>query len=234
MRIVIPTQKTEDEYRKSQAYLSLKAIQTNLVRRSDMVYTEFIISIFPENTTGLPELYNNVLAQDIDREDNIIVFLHDDVEIHDIFFVEKLLKAHEKYDIVGLAGAATQKYDRDLPSVWHLSMAKPSDGRGFVSHAIPHNGGYINSAYFGPTPSSVVLIDGLMISVNRQVLNEKDIKFDESFKFHHYDMSFCYQANAKDAKIGVWPIFVIHHGLGEFDTDDWRQSDKNFKQKYLK
>lgn len=236
MRIVVPTPKTVEEYKDSQAYQSLLAIQKHLIRRSDVIYIEFIISIFAENTKGLPELYNSVLLDDasMNRVDDIIVFLHDDVEVHDIFFYDKLIIAHQKYDIVGLAGATTQRYDMDVPSVWHLSMAKPSDGRGIVNHYIPYDGGYVNSVFFGPTPATVAVIDGLMISVKRSVLEDKKVSFDETFSFHHYDISFCARATACSISIGVWPIFVIHHGLGEFNTDDWKKSDKLFKTTYLK
>lgn len=232
MRIVVPTQKTEEEYKKGQSYRCLSEIQKRSIANGD----EFIISVMPENAKGLPELYNSVLEQDAksNRSDDILVFLHDDVELHDMFFHEKLLTAHQQYDIVGLAGAATQKYDRDVPSVWHLSMDKPADGRGIVNHFIPHNGGYVNSVFFGPTPASVAVIDGLMISVKRRVLEEKQLFFDETFSFHHYDISFCIRAFKADAKIGVWPIFVVHHGLGEFDTEDWKKSDRLFKRTYLK
>ena len=57
-----------------------------------------------------------------------------------------------------------------LPLVWHLRKSHVSDSRGFVSHYVPKNSvlgnsdTHVNSSYFGPTPSAVVVIDGLFMS----------------------------------------------------------------------
>lgn len=239
IRIVIPTQKTEEEYKQTSQYKCLEKLQNNNLLSTG--YSKLIIEIESENKRGLPEVYNNYLKQ-IGRDwkhatNSFIVFIHDDLEIHDQFFLEKVLKAHEKYDIVGLAGAISQKYDQTKPSVWHLCRENQHDARGFVSHSIPKgfNGSaiaHINSAYFGPTPDEVCVIDGLFISVNVQPLYDKKVTFDEDFEFHHYDMAFCVRAKQAGLKIGVYPIFCIHSGLGEFNTPEWKESHQKFIEKY--
>lgn len=241
IRIVVATQKTEEEYKQTVQYKCLENLQVKQIRNDispgGWVSTEKItITICEKNTTGLSKLYNYYLSSE-DILDDIIVFMHDDVEVHDQFFVEKLIKAHETYDIVGLAGATTQKYSRDKPTVWHHCKENPNDTRGIVAHYIPKgfNGvaeNHYNSAYFGPTPAPVAVIDGLFMSVKGESLAGKNVTFDNDFDFHHYDMAFCVRAKKAGLNIGVWPIFVVHHGLGEFNTPEWKTSHTKFLSKY--
>lgn len=239
IRIVVPTPKTEEEYKQTVQYNCL----ANLIKKYDLEGEDerLVLEIEEENTTGLSKLYNKFLARPkwnwLYGTDDIIVFMHDDLEVHDQFLVEKLKKAHETYDIVGLAGATSQRYTKDKPSVWHLCKDKNDDTRGIVSHFIPKGfnnsaNAHYNSAYFGPTPSKVDVIDGLFISVKVKALEEKNVTFDDDFNFHHYDMALCLRAKQAGLKIGVWPIFCVHHGLGEFNTPEWKASHELFIQKY--
>ena len=242
MRIVIPTPKHREEYIESTAGKCL--FKLDKITDQEKGYHSLDIRIDEKNTIGLSKLYNNHLSKPswswkdalLDGENNIL-FIHDDLEIHDAFFTEKLKKAHEIYDIVGLAGATSQDYTTPSPSVWHLSKQKPEDARGIVSHYIPKgfqgvSQSHYNSAYFGPTPSTVCVIDGLFMSIKMSALNGKYDIFDEDFDFHHYDMAMCQRATQLGLKIGVWPIFCVHHGLGEFNTPEWKESDRKFKEKY--
>ncbi len=231
---VIPTPKSEEEYIASEPYNTLTSIP---VENSDYSYQ---INIIPKNVKGISEIYNTKLKLYSQISDiSNVVFLHDDVEIHDRFILKKLKKAHERYDVVGLAGATSQNYTiHNFTPAWHLAMKNNRDGRGFVSHTIPKDvGGYpfphINSSYFGPSPSEVVFIDGLFMSFNMDSWRKNPIEFDERFTFHHYDMSACAELTNSGFSIGVWPIFVIHYGLGDFNNDPlWHTLSAKFKQKY--
>lgn len=65
-----------------------------------------------ENQEGLSVVYNRFLnARD---SKNLIVFVHDDVRIQDLFFVEKLDQAFDSFDVIGVAG-------NQRPSREHLS-----------------------------------------------------------------------------------------------------------------
>jgi GT2 family glycosyltransferase len=231
---VIPTPKSYEEYIKSEPYNTLTSIS---VEDSDYSYQ---IDIVSENKKGISEIYNEKLKlySQIDDISNV-VFLHDDIEIHDRFILKKLKKAHEKYNVVGLAGATSQDYTSDnFTPAWHLSMQDRRDGRGFVSHTIPKDVGgypfpYINSSYFGPSPSEVVFIDGLFISFDINVWKKNPIKFKEDYTFHHYDMSASAELKKNGFSIGVWPIYVIHYGLGEFQNDPlWHKLASKFKNEY--
>jgi len=250
--IVIPTQLTISEFHKSDCYKCLQEVCSS----NDYAKTgcDYRIVPFCENKIGLSELYQSYLDGTEIEDADYVIFMHDDLVIHDHFVFKKLINAHQTYDIVGLAGATSQDYTKSGPPVWHLAMDHPSDGRGFVSHFVPKgfNGApepYVNSAYFGPSPSPVVVIDGLFISIKLSSIFTKDTDddlryldcsmhhatqlFDKEFTFHHYDLSFAWNAHDHDLSMGVCPIFCIHAGLGEFRDDNlWQDLAKRFKAKY--
>jgi GT2 family glycosyltransferase len=230
---VVPTPKSYEEFKNSEPYNTLE----NIIPDEDHT---FEIEILNDNKKGISELYNDFLsvyAEELHYTN--VVFLHDDVEIHDRFILKKLKKAHERYNVVGLAGATSQDYtSSSFTPAWHLSMKDRKDGRGFVSHTIPKDVGgypfpYINSSYFGPSPSEVVFVDGLFVSFDMEAWRKNPIKFEEKYTFHHYDMSLCAELKKNGFSIGVWPIYVIHYGLGEFQNDPlWHKLATEFKQQY--
>lgn len=228
MLIVVATLKTEEEYWNS--------VPGKCLSRLGQI-SDIFTRVIPSNTKGLPENYNYILG--ITKRD-ICVFIHDDVEIHDLFFYEKLNKAHEIYDIVGVAGATKQVYTMDKPSLWHMACdnfiwgtgGKPGEGRGFIT--TPQNG-FMNQTFFGPTPFDVDFIDGCFMSISVDKIKQVGLIFDEDFKFHHYDCSMAIKAKEKGLTIGVWPIYLVHQspGLKSFDKN-FLDSDKKFKEKYVK
>ena len=167
--IVVPTPQSYEKFKESEPSKTLDAIEQDENHSLQ-------IEVIANNTTGISSIYNSVLSKykDMTHITNVI-FIHDDVEIHDKFFLKKVQKAHKRFDVVGLAGATSQDYKsiQNIPA-WHLSMKNQKDGRGFVSHIIPKDVGgypfpYINSSYFGPTPSEVVFVDGLFISFDKSL-----------------------------------------------------------------
>jgi glycosyltransferase involved in cell wall biosynthesis len=234
LKIIIPTKQNKDQYNSSSTNECITSVIKDSTVQKDL---DVNITVQPilENKIGLSELYQNILNE---SNDDYVLFMHDDLEIHDHFLIKKLLKAHETYDVVGLAGATTQNYKSDKPMVWHLCREKPEDSRGIVGHYIPKgfNGvseTHINSAYFGPTPGPVVVIDGLFMSFKMSALKDKGEIFDRNFTFHHYDMGMCVNAIEKGLTIGVWPIYCLHYGLGEFVHDTvWQKHSREFKEKH--
>jgi hypothetical protein len=183
-------------------------------------------TVFYENKIGLPKLYNSFLKEQY--SDKKIIFLHDDVLIEDLFLEEKLDIAFEKYDVVGLAG--TKKCDLKKPPAWHL-MADRQDFVGEVAHSKDKT---YWTTVFGPTDSRTLIIDGLFIAVSVKKLLETNTRFDENFDFHHYDITFCLNANKNKVKIGVYPIKVTHFGLGDsMNTQEWLNSAQKFQKLYV-
>jgi len=231
--------RTDEEFMQTQFYTCLQRLLDNSEHSEHTVD----IHIKSENKQGLSELYQDQL--NLHKSSDYVIFVHDDLEIHDQFLFEKLIKAHDKFDIVGIAGATSQDYSpistnngQELPLVWHLRKIKPEHGRGIVAHAIPKGfnnceQSHINSAYYGPTPSHVCVIDGLFMSFKVSSLKDKDEVFDRDFTFHFYDLAMCVRANMMALTMGVYPVFCIHHGLGEFNSDPtWHSMANKFKEKY--
>lgn len=237
MLVVVATPKNNEEYWNSVPGKCLKQIAKN----SQKIDTH----IRSYNNEGLSKVYNSIFTRDNVRtseveHDDIGVFIHDDIEIHDLFFYEKLKKAHETYDIVGVAGATRQQYNKDVPSLWHMACnnfiwgtnGKPGDGRGFITTP---STGFITQTFFGPTPAETAMVDGCFMSINVKRVKEVGLTFDEDFSFHHYDLKFCLDAQKKGLKIGVYPIYLIHHSPGLLSLHDEKfvKSDKKFKEKVL-
>jgi hypothetical protein len=184
-----------------------------------------------ENKEGLSCAYNRKLNEYANTGAEFIVFVHDDVYIDDLKLVDKLETAHRHlgYHIIGAAGAARVQIGD--PSLWHL-MSAPTDHRGFVQHFLQNGQVYCTS--FGPTPSEVVLIDGLFMAVHLPSVLAKGWKFNENYDFHHYDLASCLDAVKKGLRVGVYPIHMIHEspGLESAAHAQWRVSNQRFLAEY--
>ena len=182
--------------------------------------------IFRDNTKGLPERYNEIL-RDPKYAKKMVLFVHDDVELQDLFLVEKLVES--PYAITGIAG--TKSFSKAAPNAaWHIASNR-EDWVGEAGHCDKE--GRVWTTVFGPTKSRALIIDGLFMCVNVPDLTEKGLYFDTDFPFHHYDLSFCLRANEKKVSCGVLPVHVVHHGLGDsMNTPEWAASNEKFKATY--
>lgn len=223
--IIATEAKSMQEFEKRPVFSSLQRLfdSRDLFNRN-----KFDFVVVKNNKDGLPKVYNRFL-EDPQYSKDILLFVHDDVEIEDMFLIEKL--QNSPYEVTGLAG--TKKIDLSKPSGWHL-MSSREDWVGEVAHAEIKDGKKrVWTTCFGPTDSRALLIDGLFIAVDVKSLKEKNIKFNEKFEFHHYDLSFCMDCNAARVKVGVLPIRVVHHGLGDsMISEQWKVSAEIFKQIY--
>jgi hypothetical protein len=184
------------------------------------------INIIYENKQGLPKIYNSFL-NDQNRNKKII-FIHDDVLVEDIFLLEKLEIGFEKYNIIGLAGTKKCNLNSNI-SAWHM-MCERQDMIGEVGHSKDKVSW---TTVFGSTDSRALLLDGLFIAVDVNSLLDTNTRFDENFDFHHYDITFCINANKNKLKLGVCPIKVTHFGLGDsMISKEWEHSNLKFKQLY--
>jgi hypothetical protein len=215
-KIICATQKNSDDFKK-ESQLSLSIDKLGIKNNSIIRY---------ENKIGLPKLYNSFITEEF--KNNYLLFIHDDVLIEDLFFDEKISLAFDKYDIVGLAGSKKCNLASHV-TAWHV-MCERKDMVGEVSHSKDK---IYWTTVFGPTDSRALIIDGLFMGVDVNKLLETNTRFDESFDFHHYDISFCLNANKNRLKIGVYPLKVTHFGLGDsMMSDEWKKSAEIFKNKY--
>ena len=196
------------------------------------VWNDIPLTIIRNNRKGLSEAYNEILNTNRKSNGGWIVFAHDDVYIDDNALALKLTKARKdhNFDIVGLAGCQNALIGKH--NLWNWMAAK-EDLRGYVSHPLGKDQVYVTC--FGPTPARVTLIDGLFIAVYMPSIAHNAWKFNENYKFHHYDISSCIDANKFELKIGVFPINVIHtsSGLSSILEPNWAKSNKKFLREYL-
>jgi hypothetical protein len=218
---VVPSKETD--VNKIPFYKSLPFLK-KLYTSYDGFIKPLEVKLILDNSTGLSELYNTFLTPEF--KNHIIVFVHDDVYMDDLAIASKLHEAHTQFNIVGVAGCISPLIKS--PALWHL-MADKSNLRGFCSHMLPN--GKTNSAVFGLSNESVDLMDGVFMSVDVDSVLEVGCKFEEEFDFHFYDLAFCMNANKLNLKLGVWPIFIRHLGLGSPDGR-WVELERKFISKY--
>jgi hypothetical protein len=192
---------------------------------------DFDIFYKTNNTDGLSKNYNQILNKYQSNYD-YIVFIHDDVYVDDFNICDKLAKAHEQFDIVGLAGGINPRITKH--ALWHIMCGGFNSGnlRGAVAHYINETQFYMTS--FGVTPSRVTILDGLFLSVSTASAIKSKWKFNENYSFHHYDIASCIDANKKKLKLGVYPIWTIHKSPGLLDpaSKTFLENQEKFIEEY--
>tara|TARA_R110002167_G_scaffold9579_21_gene44374 strand:+ start:2260 stop:2949 length:690 start_codon:yes stop_codon:yes gene_type:complete len=185
-----------------------------------------------DNKEGLSKIYNQYLNTKYLNKYEGIIFVHDDVYIDDIKFLEKIKNQFRKgFSVVGLAGASAAKIGK--PALWHL-MSDRKDYAGAVDH--PHSENVSYTTAFGPTPKRCLIMDGLFLAINCKKFKKTPVKFDEQFNFHHYDLDFCLQCNSKGHKLTTTNINVLHSspGLLNINSPSYQKSEELFLNKYVK
>ena len=183
------------------------------------------------NKENIGKHYNKVLKMAVAEKYDWVILMHDDVEIDDSKWSDKLLDAFLDNDIVGLAGA--KQIEIKEPALWHL-MSQPLNWSGAVAHPISDD--QLNMTYFGPFPERCLVLDGLFLAIKVSSITD-DIKFDEDIPAiaHHYDMDFCLNANKHKLKLTTWPIWAIHRSPGlEEQTEEFEKAQKYFLDKWQK
>lgn len=188
-----------------------------------------------KNERGLPDIYNDHFTKKIADKHDIVVFCHDDLYIDDNKLRGKLYKSMfvDNYDVVGLAGASTCTINEDKPTLWHL-MSERDSWSGTVFHPVGQDTNQIMSTTYGPTPRRCLVLDGLFLAVNIKRARETGWRFNENFKFHHYDIAASLDANEKQMKLGTCMIHAIHDspGLASLEDESWQSSSKKFLELY--
>lgn len=186
-----------------------------------------------ENRCGLPEIYNRAIHSDSPAD--MLVFIHDDVWLEDLFWVERVAEACHRYDVVGLAGNTSRgPMQPAWCFVWgeHEGVFQLDDIR-HLSGSIAHGkerGGSITK--LGAAGVACELIDGVFIAARKAALLNRNVAFDPRFKFHFYDLDFCREVRSKGMTIGTWPISVTHQSEGAFGSAVWWQGYRDYIGKW--
>jgi GT2 family glycosyltransferase len=183
--------------------------------------------IFAENRLGLSEVYNQAI--DAPAGPDILVFIHDDVWIDDIFIVERLLASLDNFQVVGVAGNRRRYAGQ---TAWH---AHPSNGgydTPYLSGAIANREPFGPVSYYGAAPAFCQLLDGVFMAARRSTLQRAGIRFDQNFDFHFYDMDFCRSARRGGLSVGTWPIVITHRSGGVFNSPPWQEGRRRYLEKW--
>lgn len=189
------------------------------------------VRLFPNNTEGLPTIYNSVIRES-DRDPATLVFAHDDLHILDFYWFHRIVEGLNYFDVIGLAG--NKRRVPNQPS-WAFIDPKftwdaPENLSGIVGHGnrFPPD----SLSIFGPPRQQVALLDGLLLASQSKTLLENNLMFDERFKFHFYDLDFCRQAELKKITCGTCDLSLIHESGGNFGSDAWKASYQQYLLKW--
>jgi protein O-GlcNAc transferase len=112
--------------------------------------------IFAENSAGLSTIFNQAI--DADGPD-LLLFVHDDVWIDDLFFVDRLIDALDAFDIVGIAG--NKRRQPGQVKFFNAPDGGEKSDFPYLSGTLAHfrlNGQIVA---LGPTPAPCELLDGV-------------------------------------------------------------------------
>ena len=171
-------------------------------------------------TSSIFEGYNEVLdAFRAEPALEALVLMHDDVEIVDPRFCDKVRRrvSEPEVGVVGVAGA------QGVTSLawWEgHCRGRVRETRGLVD--------------FGGGVHDVDVLDGLMLVLSPWAA--ATLRFDEErfTGFHGYDADICLQARAAGRRVVVDELAVVHHTKGGYgDQADFERSSRAFEQKWL-
>lgn len=201
-----------------------KKEDTILFNHNNLKENEFFFK--ENNTESLASNYNKAIDFCLQENVENLVLCHDDVIIESDI-ESKINEVMSKFDVAGVAG--TVQCTLQEPVLWHI-MGGKENLRGAVAH-LHNNKKYMTS--FGPYPHRVILIDGVLMIINKKVFEK--IRFDETCpsKWHMYDLDYSYAAYKNEFKVGVSDIMITHAspGLKEF-TDEFNAGSKWFLDKW--
>lgn len=239
VRLVSATRMRESEFwRHSYLGRSLLAMPPELRPRELAIRFENV----GEAALGLSTVYNRALEDA--HDETVLLFVHDDVFIHDPFVCSRLAEGLEWWDVIGLAGSFGSDLRQpswglgfegeDLtPTGWQRGPGLVLSGS--VSHATHAEEGRppaVQLGCYGPPKAPAQLLDGLFLAARAGDLRARSVSFDERFAFHLYDLDFCRLAVRAGLRPATWPILVTHASGGAFGTPDWKVAARTYLDKW--
>ena len=221
----------EPSYENSMAYIGVKKlIETGIIKEENW-------GCQVNNTESLATVYNRILTSD-KVKDKILVLIHSDVIIDDLFVKEKLNARFNRNKcacVVGIAGGKKIKRDDNPNKLWHLMTAN-NDHMGEVTNNYSDDLLSVKrTTSFGPQGERAILIDGCFMAINVERIMEKNVLFDENCpsKFHFYDLIFSLRCYHAGAEVYVDHIRIIHRSPGLKNiTKEFAIGNEYFKDNY--
>jgi len=189
------------------------------------------LRLFAENTLGLSSVYN-IAINESRTDPAVLVFIHDDVHLCDFNWAFRVVEGLEEFHIIGVAG---NKHRVPRQPSWaftddRLIWDNPENLSGIVGHGTGFPCTHLSA--YGVPIQEVKLLDGLLLACRSQILQERNLSFDERFDFHFYDLDFCRQAEQMGLRMGTWRISVIHESGGKLGTPIWRNAYLKYLDKW--
>lgn len=200
--------------------------------RSLQTYAAFGIKaqVFFENKRGLGSCYNEIIDR-TENEEEILVFVHDDVYLADFFWLDKLLLGFTKFEVVGLAG--NKRRVPKQPAWAFIDDKFTWDDRSNLSGIVGHGHGFPCALdVYGDVMQPLKLMDGVLLAIKKKTFTSSGVKFDEQFRFHFYDMDICRQFEEKKISMGAAPLGIIHASEGVFGGPEWRFGYEAYLEKW--
>jgi len=198
----------------------------NSIQKLKKLYPKQIFyEFYLNNKVGLSELYQGELNKK--QKVDYLIFVHDDVQINDMFFIEKLEKGFKFNDVIGVAGSAKINMS-GMRLAWHNSDRK--FWRGGCYHPYKHDLTQYYFNTFGPSGSKINVgcIDGLFIAVKLETCKNKEL-FTKIFLWDFYDFAFSIKCHFEKLKICVMPLTLCHFSHGEgLLKDEYKETQKIF------
>jgi hypothetical protein len=170
------------------------------------------VSIFPAYNSFLDTVTSSPCLE-------ALVLLHDDVELRDPVFEQRVRSAltDSQAGILGAIGAC---------GVQNLAWWE-GEGHG---RCVDTNG----VIDFGGMPCDVDSVDGLLLVLSPWAV--RNLRFDENtfHGFHGYDADICFQARAAGHRVRVIETELFHHTKGGFgNVKAFRSADVAFRRKWF-
>jgi hypothetical protein len=201
--------------------------------RSYLVYKHlsFVeLRLFAENTAGLPVVYNKAI-EEAKSSPAILIFVHDDVHLIDLFWPINVFQSITQFGIVGVAGNR-RRVERQ-PAWCFVDEKLTPDVSENLSGVIGHGASFpCQLSVFGSPGHEVKLLDGVLLLASSETLHKHNLRFDQRFDFHFYDLDFCRQAEEKGVRMGTWAISIIHESRGTFRSRGWLANYERYLAKW--
>lgn len=197
-----------------------------------------------ESALGLSTVFNRAIESA--SPSTIVLSVHDDVYLHDLFLYERLKEGLRTANVIGLAGSLDS--DLSQPS-WGLGFEgddfRPvgwQRGPGLVlSGAVSHSAEPLGAgppalalSHYGPVPHEVHLLDGLFLAFRAGDVQSAEVRFDEELSWHLYDLDFCRQATRAGLRLSTAATLVTHASGGNFGTASWKAAARRYLQKWAR
>jgi len=183
--------------------------------------------IFVENDGGksLPQVYNEGLEK---STNDIVVFIHDDLEFETRNLTPKIIKLFDKnpeFGVIGLAGT-----NNLISGRWWEDKDSMQGQVGHVNQGKRYISKYSNS--FGDDIKEVIVIDGLFMMIHKKRIKHT---FNEEFSgFHFYDLPISLLNHLDGVKVGVTTKIKLYHKSIGMVNKQWEKNKLFFEALYEK